>query len=127
MTDRAMVESLLEELYAARVSGQLERLCGLFTADARLRIAGSGDGKPIAVIATGIEQIRPWLSMLVKTFRIASRETLAIVIDGERAAVHWRANIHSKITGASVPTELMDLFELRGGRIASYIEFFVPC
>jgi ketosteroid isomerase-like protein len=38
--------------------------------------------------------------------------------------VHWRANIHSKITGATVPTELVDLVEVRNGRIVSYIEFF---
>jgi ketosteroid isomerase-like protein len=39
---------------------------------------------------------------------------------------HWRAEVHSKITGALVPTELVDLIEVRGGHIVSYVEFFVP-
>jgi ketosteroid isomerase-like protein len=36
-------------------------------------------------------------------------------------------DIHSKITGALVPTELVDLIEVRDGHIVSYTEFFVPC
>jgi len=43
-----------------------------------------------------------------------------------RAAAHWRVDIHSKITGVVVPTELVDLIDVRGGRISSHIEFFVP-
>jgi len=35
-------------------------------------------------------------------------------------------NIHSKITGVTVPTELVDLVELRDDRIVTYSEFFVP-
>jgi ketosteroid isomerase-like protein len=35
-------------------------------------------------------------------------------------------NIFSKVTGATVLTELVDLLELRDGRIQSYSEFFVP-
>jgi len=40
--------------------------------------------------------------------------------------VHWRADIHSRITGAVVSTELIDLIEVRAGRILSYTEYFVP-
>jgi ketosteroid isomerase-like protein len=126
MTDRLQVEELVRELHAARLDGDLERLCGLFHSDARLRIAGSSDGKPIAITASGIGQIRPWLSMLVKTFRLSRYQLLSLTRDGARAAAHWRVDIHSKITGAMVATELVDLVEMRDGRIASYVEFFVP-
>jgi ketosteroid isomerase-like protein len=40
--------------------------------------------------------------------------------------VHWRAKVYSRISGTTVLTELMDLVEVRDGRVASYIEFFVP-
>jgi hypothetical protein len=36
-------------------------------------------------------------------------------------------DIESKITGIIVPTELVDLIEVRNGQISSQIEFFVPC
>lgn len=127
MTDRLQVEQLLRELHAARLDGDLERLCRLFAPDARLRIAGTSDGKPIAIAASGITQIRPWLSMLVKTFRLSQYQLLSLTVDGARAAGHWRVEVHSKITGTMASTELVDLLEIRDGQIASYIEFFVPC
>jgi hypothetical protein len=39
------------------------------------------------------------------------------------AGRHWRVDIHSKITGLVVP--IVDLIDVRGGRISSHIEFFV--
>lgn len=123
---RADIERLLAELYAARAAGALERLCALFAEGAAFKISGSSDGKPIAISAQGSEEVRSWLAVLVKTFRLTRHEILSTVIDGERAAVHWRASIHSRVTGASVSTELVDLLEMRAGRIGSYVELFVP-
>ena len=126
MTDRLQVEQLVRELHAARVEGNLERLCALYADEARLRIAGSTDGKPIAIAATGIAEIRPWLSILVKTFRLSQYTILSLAVDVPRDAAHWSVEIHSKITGVMVPTELVDLIDVRDGRISSHIEFFVP-
>jgi hypothetical protein len=77
MTDRSQVEQLVKELHAARLAGDLERLCRVYALDARLRIAGSSDGKPIAIDASRISNIRPWLSILVKTFRLSRYELLS--------------------------------------------------
>jgi len=126
MTERRQVEELLRRLHAARLEANLEQLCSLFSSDARMRIQGTSDGKPIAIEARGSEQIRPWLSVLVKTFRLRDYRLLSLTIEAERAAAHWQVNIHSKITGALVATELVDLIEVRDGHIADYVEFFVP-
>jgi ketosteroid isomerase-like protein len=125
MTERRQVEELVRRLHAARLDGNLESLSALFGPEARMRIQGTSDGKPIAVGASG-SQIRAWLSILVKTFRLGGYRLLSLTIEGERAAAHWRVDIHSKITGALVPTELVDLVEVRDGHIVSYVEFFVP-
>ncbi len=127
MTDRVASERVLRELYAARVAGQLEPLCRLFSSDAHFRICGATEGKPIAIAAQGHSEIRTWLATLVKTFRLSDQAVLSMVIEGERAAVHWRARIYSRITGVVVPTEFVDLIELRDAQILSYVEFFVPC
>jgi ketosteroid isomerase-like protein len=126
MSDRQQIEQLVRELHTARVEGDLDRLCALYAPEARLRIAGSTDGKPIAIAAIGIAEIRPWLSVLLKTFRLTQYTILSLSVDVPRAAAHWRVDIHSKITGVVVPTELVDLIDARGGRISSHIEFFVP-
>ncbi len=126
MTDRVQIERLLQTLYAARVGGDLDTLCRTFADDAKFRIAGASDGKPISISAVGTIQIRTWLNMMIKTFRMTDQSTVSIVIEGAKAAVHWRCTIHSKITGTVIPTDLVDLVEVRDGRIASYTEFFVP-
>src|SRR5579863_4926010 len=126
MSERHKIEQLLRDLYAARIGANLDALVGLFAPGARFRIAGTSDGKPIAIAATGREQIRPWLGLLVKTFRISNHEILSMTIEGARAAAHWEAQIHSKVTGVIVPTEFVDLVSVEDGLISSYIEFFVP-
>lgn len=127
MTDRATMQSIITALHEHRIAGELDRLCALFASDASFRIAGTSDGKPVAISARGAADIRSWLSMLVKTFKLSGYRLLSSVIESNRAAVHWRVDIHSKVTGGVVGTELVDLIEVCDGRIASYVEFFVPC
>jgi ketosteroid isomerase-like protein len=126
MLDRREMQQLLDRLYAARVAGRLDELCGLFSTQAHFRIAGASDGKPIALAAHGRAAIRPWLAMMVKTFRLTRHEILTTLIDGHRCAVRWSADIHSRITGSVVATELVDLVEVTEGEISSYVEYFVP-
>jgi ketosteroid isomerase-like protein len=125
--NRLEIEKLLQQVYAARTEGQLDKLCALFAADASFKIAGASDGKPIAIMARGAAEIRTWLGMMLKTFKLSRFQMLSVVIDGSRAAVHWQVDIHSKITGVIVPTELVDLVEVSDGRITTYREFFAPC
>ena len=67
--------------------------------EATFKISGSSDGKAIAIAAHGAGEIRSWLAVLVKAFRFADYEILSKLIDGSKAAVHWRAEVHSRITG----------------------------
>jgi ketosteroid isomerase-like protein len=125
--NRLDIEQLLGRLHTARTQGRLDELCALFADDASFKIVGSSDGKPIAIAAQGSAEIRAWLSVMLKTFKLTRYELLSMLVDGTRACVHWRVDIHSKITGVVVPTELVDLVEVRGERIAGYREFFAPC
>jgi ketosteroid isomerase-like protein len=126
MTYRIEIERLLRELYAARAKGELDGVCRTFSNDAKFRIAGASHSSPVAITAVGMDEIRSWLALLIKTFQLEDQTILSMIIDGEQAAVHWRARVYSRITGTTVSTELVDLLQVRDGRIASYIEFFVP-
>src|SRR5258708_38553337 len=124
--ERIEIEGLLQDLYSAREQGDLAALCQIFAANATFQIAGASHASPISIIAVGIDEFRPWLALMIKTFKLSDVAILSMIIEDAKAAVHWRAKIHSKITGIMVLTELVDLVELRDGRIASYTEFFVP-
>jgi ketosteroid isomerase-like protein len=126
MTDRLDIERLLRELYAARVRGDLDGVCRAFTNDATLQIAGAGNISPIGVKSIGIAQFRSLLGLLIKSFKLSEQTILSMIVDGEKAAVHWQAKVHSRITGTMVLTELVDLVEVKDHRISSYTEFFVP-
>lgn len=126
MMDRPEIERLLRSLYAARVGGDLPALCASFTEDAKFQIAGAGNPTPVAVTARGLPQYRPLLAIMIKTFKLNDFELLTLLVEGHRAAVHWRARIYSRITGTTVLTELIDMIETSDGRVSSYIEFFAP-
>ena len=126
MTSRDETERLLRELYAARVCGDLNRVCRTFASDACFEIAGTSQISPIAISAQGLDEIRSWLALLIKTFQFDEHAILSMLIDGDAAAVQWRARIRSKITGTTVPTDFVDIVHIRDLLIASYTEFFVP-
>ena len=126
MTDRFAIDRLLRELYAARARGDLDAVCRTFAEDATFRIAGASHASPIAITAAGIGEIRSWLALMIKSFQLRDDAIVSLIIDGARAAAYWRATVHSRITGAAVLTDLVDLVEVRGGRIISYLEFFAP-
>jgi ketosteroid isomerase-like protein len=126
MTSRIDVASLLRELYAARMRADLEGVCRLFSADARFEIASASNGNPIAVHSSEPAEFRQLLTLLIRTFRVSDQVILSMIIDGLQAAIHWRANVYSRITGSTVHTEFIDIVETRDNRILSYLEFFVP-
>jgi ketosteroid isomerase-like protein len=127
MTGRHEIDGLIRELYAARSQGDLDGVCAIFADDAQWRIAGASHGSPVAVLAQGGNQIRSWLTLMMKTFQISDLQILSTIIDETAVAAHWRAVVRSRITGAVAATEFIDLAQVRDGRIVSYTEFFAPC
>ena len=47
MTERQVIEDLLEELYAARMRGDLDAVARLFAANATFQVAGTDDASPM--------------------------------------------------------------------------------
>jgi ketosteroid isomerase-like protein len=126
VTERAAAERMVRDLHAARVGGDLAGMCRLFADHGRFEIAGASADKPIAIRADGIAEFRPWLAMMTKVFRLSDYTLISLVVEWPRASAHWRVNIYSKVTGVTVPTELVDLIEVRDDKIQTYSEFFVP-
>src|ERR1700735_228434 len=125
MMGRIEIDRRMREFYAARVRGDLEAVCRSFFADAQFKIASASKVRPVAIRANGVEEIRPLMALLFKTFRLSDFAILAMTIDGAEVKVHWQANVRSKITGATVPTELADIVKLRDGFIADFDEVYV--
>ena len=125
MTGRAEIDSLLRNFYTARVRGDLRQVLEIFAANAKFEISGPSDSASISAIAVGVDEFSPLLAAMIKTFTLTDYAIVAILIDGENAAVHWRAKVRSNITGKTAMTEFVDLVHIRNWRIDSYMEFFV--
>jgi ketosteroid isomerase-like protein len=123
MTDRGETEKLLKEAYAARKRGDVDGVCACFAENPTFTMAGSQQASPIAVCCTDGNALRSMMAGLIKTFEWRDHEILSMIIDGPKAAVHWRGRIRSTITGDEVVTELVDVMTVENGRIASLTEF----
>lgn len=126
MSERIVAQRLIEQLHAARVAGDLSGMCRVFADDGRFEILGASADKSIAIRAHDLAEFRPWLSMMVKVFRITHYQLLSLTVEWPRAVAHWRADIYSKVTGVTVPTELVDVAQLNEDSIQTYTEFFAP-
>lgn len=126
MSERIVAERLIQQLHAARLGGDLAGMCRAFADDGRYEILGASADKSIAIRAKNLAEFRPWLSMMVKVFRLSNYQLLSLTVEMPRAVAHWRVDIFSKVTGVTVPTELVDVVQVDAERIAAYTEFFAP-
>lgn len=123
MTDRADVERIIREAYIARMQGDLDTITRIFGENATFRMAGAHSASPVPVTAIGLRQFKAILQEMITVFEWLDHEILALVVDGSKAAVHWCGKIRSTATGETVDTELVDIFKIENGRIASLVEF----
>ena len=70
MSERIVAERIIQQLHAARVGGDLAGMCRVFADVGRYEILGASADKPIAIRANSLAEFRPWLSMMVKVFRL---------------------------------------------------------
>jgi ketosteroid isomerase-like protein len=123
MTDRQAIENLLEELYAARVRGDLETVTRLFAANATFQVAGTGDASPMPTLVKGNAGITTLMQSMITNFEVSDFTIIEMLIDGPTAAVRWQATFMYTKTGRMFATELADFITVAGGKVVSFIEF----
>jgi ketosteroid isomerase-like protein len=121
--DRQTIQSLLDQAYEARRSGDIEGLLGTFHPEATFEIAGSKAGSASAVTVRGQQEFRETLTKLVATFNFLERTIISCLIDGNRAAVHSRVKLECAPTNKITTTDLLDLWKFDNGKVVELIEF----
>jgi ketosteroid isomerase-like protein len=118
MTGRQAIEDLLEELYAARVRGDLEAVAKLFAAN-----AGADDASPMPTSVKGNAGIRSLMQGMMENFEVSDFTIVEMLIDGPSAAVRWQATFLYTKTGRMFLTELGDFITVANSQVVSFIEF----
>jgi ketosteroid isomerase-like protein len=123
MPDRAITEKLIKDAYAARTAKDLDTVMRFFTPNATFQFAGSPAASPAATRVQGAADLRATFAALIAAFDILDLTLLASVIEGNKAATHWRVKIKHNPTGEVHETELFDLWTIEDGRISSFVQF----
>jgi ketosteroid isomerase-like protein len=121
--NRNEIETLVRKLYETRVDGDIDALSQLFAEDATFQIAGSPEYSMLASLAEGHETVMSLMRTIVDTFSLSDVKILDLLVDGDKAAVRWRATVHVMTTGQTVTTEIAAFVEIADGKVVSLIEF----
>jgi ketosteroid isomerase-like protein len=121
--DRASVEKIVREAYAARQRGDLEATCQHFCDDAQFAVMGSPEASPVAMQANRSDGIREALGGLIAAVDFVEHEVMSVIVEDDRAAVHSRVRVRAKATGDEAVTEMVDLVRLQDRKIASFLQF----
>jgi ketosteroid isomerase-like protein len=118
MTSRADIDQILDRAYAARKKHDVQGVFECFTSDGQFRQGGQDEARVDAVVS------RAGLQGLFDAMELVESHEYRRVIEAPLAVVHWRGKFHARNTGETRETEVLDLVEVRDGKIASLTTFF---
>ncbi len=123
MTERAAIETLIKDTYAARCRGDLEGLMSHIHPDGSYRLIGAEQTVEMCMETCGHDAMRKQMADLIGAFVFTEVEPLSLVVDGERAAYHWRSKVTFTPNGRSEVVEILDLVTTADGKIKTVEEF----
>ena len=117
MDTRASIEAILDKAYDARRRSDAEAAAACFCEDGCFMANGAPGGtKNRSEQVTALKQV-------FANFTLVEFQQYCWVIDPPRAVVHWRGKFRAP-NGRVGDTDVLDLIEVRDGRIASLTTFY---
>jgi len=123
MTERVAIEALLKNAYEARVLGDLDKVMSYFHPECSFHLMGAPDLGPACNPKTGCDAVREHMAGLIGTFAFSKFEMLGLVVEGERAAHHWRADVTFVPTGRTENFEALDMVTFEDGKVRTITQF----
>jgi ketosteroid isomerase-like protein len=116
MDTRETIESILDAAYAARQRQDHEAAAACFTDDGCFKANGS-----LGTASRAEQHVA--LKATFGQFELLAFTQHCRIIDPPQAVVHWRGTFRAK-NGQVGDTDILDLIEVRDGRIASLTTFY---
>ncbi|MEM8770469.1 MAG: nuclear transport factor 2 family protein [Pseudomonadota bacterium] len=123
MTNRAVINDILNRSYAARLNNDPEGSIDDFAKTGVFSMFGAEGGHQTAVnskIDGGLAKALKDMTAVWRWREVAERARL---IDGNRASVHYDLTADFTPTGETVVTEIIDLWRFEDGAVAELREF----
>ena len=121
MTSRDEIAKSIRSLYAARVKGDLLGTVKDMAADATFSFNGRGIRHPaMAEACCGKDAITATIKEFIDAWRFEKWEERALLIDGEKAALHWTAHVTCIPTNKAETLDVVDILTFRDGKIVEF-------
>ena len=121
MTSRSHIEAAVRSLCEARLRGDLEGTLKDAAENVVFRLNARGTGQQsLSERAQGKAAIRPILRQLIDTWRFDDWKQISLLIDGEKALLHWTARVTFVPTGKSENFDVFDLITFQDDKIVDY-------
>jgi ketosteroid isomerase-like protein len=117
-------EDMLRAFWLDRRENGSAAVARYFTDDGELHLIGDPTVVPFARSHLGLEAVQALVDQIDLEFGYESLAIEKVLIDKDRAAVHWAADVRHHGTGARGRIEALDHVILENGRIRSITEFF---
>ena len=121
MTSRSHIEQSLRSLYAARVRGDLNETLKDIADDAVFSLNGRGTGHPaMSEASSGKAAIRSTIQQLINDWRFEDWKECSLLVDGDKAVLHWKARVTCIPTKKSDNFDVVDVITFRDGKIIEF-------
>ncbi len=121
MTDANTIREAIRSTYRARVRGDLEGTVALFADDAVFDFNGQGVGLPnMGTAVRGKPAIRLLMAEFIDAFRMSDWEEVSLVVEGDKAALHWSGTVTFTQNGRAEKFDVVDLLTFRDGKIVYF-------
>ena len=120
---RAETEKVVRDVYAARLRNDLEMVRDYFSPESRFAINGSPEASAIAMHVSGKPTIDRVLADLVKSWEWLEQDIERLLVDGDRAAIHYRLKVRFTPTNEVIETTICDLLTVQSGKLVEVIQF----
>jgi ketosteroid isomerase-like protein len=117
-------EDLLRSFWVDRCENGSAAIGRYFTDDGELHLIGDPTVIPFARSHIGRDAVAALVDQIDMEFAYEGFAIEKVLVDGDRAAVQWTADVRHRGTGARGRVESLDHVLLEGGRIRSITEFF---
>lgn len=114
--------AVVQRLYAAFETGDVEAIAALATDDLEWSIPGPPT-VPFAGMFRGKEGIRRFFTIAVETLNVVEQRLDGFITDGDRVAALGYEDMQVKATGRHYRTTWVHLYTFRDGKIAKFEEF----
>jgi ketosteroid isomerase-like protein len=121
MTDSDTIRKTIRSTYEARARGDLDGTTASFADDIVFEINGQGTGLPsLATETRGKPAVQRIIKELIDNFRFSDWQEVSFVVEGDKAALHWRSKVTYAPNGHSESFDVFDFYAFRDGKVIDF-------